>query len=70
MGDDFQILGKLFFFHFVQFHLIFPCYYCSIDVKSQSEHPGPRPDTSSLVRICDLVNIYIDYIYALSWYMF
>ena len=30
-------------------HLIFPRYYCSIDLKRQSEHSGPRLDTSSLV---------------------
>ena len=38
------------------FHLIFPCYYCSIDLKRQSEHSGPRPDTSSLVHFYDDTN--------------
>ena len=31
--------------------LIFLCYYCSIDLKMQSEHSGLRPDTSSLVPL-------------------
>ena len=57
-GDDFhkkfQILGK-FFFHFVLFHLIFPCYYCSIDLKRQSEQSGPRLDTSSPVIIVIII---------------
>ena len=34
-------------FYFIT--LNFLCYYCSIDFKRQSEHLGPRPDTSSLV---------------------
>ena len=36
-------------FHFNSLHLIFPCYYCSINLKRQSQHSGLRPDTSSLV---------------------
>ena len=37
---------------FILFYLIFLsclCYYCSINVKRQSELSGLRPDTSSLV---------------------
>ena len=36
-------------FIFYLLHLIFSCYYCSIDLKRQSEHSGTRPDTSSFV---------------------
>ena len=36
-------------FNFVLLHLIFPCYYCSKDLKRQSEHPSLCPVTSSLV---------------------
>ena len=54
-GDDFikkiQILE--FFFHLVLFHLIFRCYYCSTNLKRQSEHSGLRPDTSSPVKYND-----------------
>ena len=32
-------------------HLPFLCYYCSIDLKMQSEHSGLHPDTSSLVPL-------------------
>ena len=32
-------------------HLIFYCYYCSINPKRPSEHSGFRPDTSSLVLV-------------------
>ena len=39
---------KNFSFHFF-IHLIFKCYYCSINLKRQSEHSGLHPDTSSLV---------------------
>ena len=50
-GDDFHkkfhILEKKIFF--VLFHWFFKCYYCSINLKRQSEHSGLRPDTSSLV---------------------
>ena len=41
-------------FHFILFHLVFlccVCYYCSINIKRQSELSGFRPDTSSLVLI-------------------
>ena len=44
-------------FHFVLFHLIFPCYYCSINVKRQSELSGLSPDTSSLVQF-ELKHLY------------
>ena len=44
-----KLNSRNFFFHFVLFHLMFPCYYCSIGLAKQSEHSGPRPDTSSLV---------------------
>ena len=40
---------KNFFFHFILLHLNFLCYCCSINLKSQSEHSGLCPDTSSLV---------------------
>ena len=40
-----QILEKN--FHFILFHLIFICYYCSINLKRQSEHSGLCPDASS-----------------------
>ena len=47
----FQIL-EIFFFYFILFDLIFLCYYCcSINLKSQSEHSGLGPNTSSLVDI-------------------
>ena len=50
-GDDFvkkiQILEFFFSFYFIT--LTFLCYYCSINLKRQSEHSGLRPDTSSLV---------------------
>ena len=46
----FQILEKKISFYFIS--LNFLCYYyCSINVKRQSEHSGLRPDTSSLVSI-------------------
>ena len=49
-GDDFRKNLKLkkyiYFFTF-----IFSYFYCFIDLKSQSEHSGPRPDTSSFVLI-------------------
>ena len=37
--------------HFVFIHLIFKCYFCSMNLKRQSEHSGLRPDASSLVPI-------------------
>ena len=43
-------------FHFILFHLILLCclcYYRSKNVKRQSELSGLRPDTSSLVEMCD-----------------
>ena len=49
VGDDFTKnlnLKKNYFLH-----LIFSCYYCSADLKRQSEHLGPRHDLSSLVVI-------------------
>ena len=36
--------------NFTLLQLNFPCFYCSIDLKRQSEHSGLRPDTSSLVQ--------------------
>ena len=36
-------------FHFILLHFIFIGYYCSLNIKKQSEHSGLRPDTSSLV---------------------
>ena len=41
-------------FHFFLFHSILLCclcYYCSINVKEQSEFSGLSPDTGSLVAI-------------------
>ena len=38
----------------ILFDLKFPCYYCSIDLKKQSEHSGLRPDTSSFVFLSKL----------------
>ena len=39
-------------FHFILLPLIFFIgYYCSKNIKRQSEHPGLRPDTSSLVKM-------------------
>ena len=35
--------------HFILFQLIFLSYYCSINLKRQSEHSGLRPDPSSVV---------------------
>ena len=35
--------------HFYSLHLIFSCYYCSIDLKRQSKNLGLRPDKNSLV---------------------
>ena len=46
--EKFQILEKKSFF-FILFHLIFSSYYCSINLKRQSENSVLRPDTSSLV---------------------
>ena len=46
-----QILDFFFFFHFIFFIFIFTCYYCSINLKRQSEHSGLRPDTSNLVLL-------------------
>ena len=40
---------KKILFYFL--HLVFPSYYCSIDLKRQSELSGLRPDTSSLVYL-------------------
>ena len=40
------------FFYFVLLHFIFKCYYCSINLKRQSEHSEFCPDTSSLVCPC------------------
>ena len=40
-----------FFFSFYFITINFSCYYCSIDLKRQSEHSGLRPDTSNLVRL-------------------
>ena len=46
--EKLQIFEKS--FHSILFHLIFSGYYCSINLKRQSEHySGLRPDTSSLV---------------------
>ena len=48
-GDDFL---RKFFFLFILFLFIFICclcFYCSINVKRQSELSGLRPDTSSSV---------------------
>ena len=44
-------LNLFFNFHFFYYSKIFtfPCYYCSIDFKRQSEHSGFCPDTSILV---------------------
>ena len=39
---------KFFLFYFIEF---FKCYYCSINLKRQSEYSGLRPDTSSLVSL-------------------
>ena len=36
-------------FNLILLHLNFSCFYCSIDLKRQSEHSALRPDTSSLV---------------------
>ena len=52
-GDDFHkknsnFRKKILFDFF--FQGIFKCYYCSINLKRQSEHSGLRPDTSSLVE--------------------
>ena len=53
-GDDFhkklQILEKKISFNFIAFNF-FIGYYCSINIKRQSEHSGLRLDTSSLVII-------------------
>ena len=44
---SFQILEFLFSFYSIAFSFL--CYYCSINLERQLEHPGLRPDTSSLV---------------------
>ena len=36
-------------FSYILVPLKLSCYFCSIDLKRQSEHSGLRPDTSSLV---------------------
>ena len=60
-GDDFhknfQILEKK--IDFVLFHWFFKCFYCSINLKRQSEHSGLRFDTSSLVVIVSDENLSI-----------
>ena len=45
----FAKISKLKKIYFILFTLNFLCYYCSIDLKRQSELSGPRPDTSSPV---------------------
>ena len=45
-----QLLEKKFHFNFL--HIVFLCYYCSIDLKRQSEFSGLRLDISSLVHLC------------------
>ena len=45
------------FFRFLLLHLIFSCYYCSIDLKTLSKHSGRRPGTSSLVEVCVRPNV-------------
>ena len=52
--DDFQkkISSFNFFFTLIFYHFIF----CSINLKRQSEHSRPRPDTSSLVQFKKRVN--------------
>ena len=55
-SKKFQIKSKN--VHFVLFHLIFSCYYCSKEFNRQSEHSihfNSRPDTSSLVHIAKRV---------------
>ena len=43
--------------HFDLIILFFSCDYCSIDLKWQSKHSGLRPDLSSLVTNCHLLQI-------------
>ena len=45
-----KIKFKKFLFHFILLHFIFIGYYCSLNIKRQSEHSRLRPDTSSLVN--------------------
>ena len=47
--DQFGTINARYNSPFILFHLIFSCYYCSINLKRQSEHSGLRPDTSSFV---------------------
>ena len=35
---------------FILLHLIFSCYYCSIDLKNQSEHPELRKKNGNAFR--------------------
>ena len=55
----FQILEIFFFIFF--YYIFFLCYYCSINLKRQSEHSGLCPDTSSLVFFFDLLS-FIDFV--------
>ena len=49
--EKFSIFRKKFFIFISFFILCCLCYYCSINVKRQSELSGFCPDTSSLVLL-------------------
>ena len=54
-GDVFTKNLKFKKSYFIVLHLNFSCYYCSIDLKRQSEHSRLKLDTSSLVFIVVLL---------------
>ena len=59
-------LKKVFFILSSFLHSIFSCYYCSINLKRQSEHSGLCLDTSSLVDISNLqINFYSGFVCSL-----
>ena len=45
---------------FYSLHLVFSYYYCSIDLKKQSEHSGLCPDASDLVYINCFNSIFLN----------
>ena len=53
-----QIFTCFYKFNFISLHLNFPYYYCSIDLKKQSEHSGLLPDTSSLVSHLSFISLF------------
>ena len=74
---NFNFWKKKISFYFILFYfLCCLCYYCSINVKKQSEFSGLRPDTSSLVLFVHnciklkLINFFFYYIFFACFYVF